>query len=453
MSTAAALFRMGLGALVLLASAGVGEPVRAQGAPDIVWKVSGGYGVDDVAYAADGQRVASAARDEVLLMDAADGSAIDIFAGHSDALLSVDLSPDGELMAAGYIVSGYPPSGVMNLWDIAGHSVLYDWGGAYVDFSPRGDYIASGGGGRYLFLHSCSSGQEMWYAYTGTYILDVAYSPDGDVIATAGSDNAVQLWDAVTGGHLRTLTGHMDDVNCIAFSPDGYFIASGAGGFDDPGESTVRLWRVSDGALLETMDGHGYWVDDLAYSPGGQFIVTSGRDGLNPINAKIKFWRVSDGELRRYYDAEVSTGVMGIVYSPDGGRFLYGRSDSDIVLANNPLVMPAASMELRPHDPPLIIPPAGGSFDFNGLVANNESSPLTLDIWIKVLLPDGSPYGPVQGPLTVTLPAGGSGSRDLTQDVPGAAPPGTYTYMACAGIFPEDVWSSDSFEFTKSAAD
>lgn len=313
----------------------------AQGPPDIVWQVPGHINkVDAVAFSPSGQVVASGAGDEVKLWGAENGTLIDTFAGHAAGVLSVDLSPDGQLMAAGYIVSGYPPGGVMNLWEISAHTVRYDFGGCYVAFSPDGGLIASGGGGvnRYLTLHHVSDGREVFTVYTGAYILDVAYSPDGEIIATAGSDNNINLWDAASGDLLRSLSGHTDDVVSIAFSPNGAILASGAGGWDDPGESTIRLWRVTDGTLIRTVDGHGYWVDAVAYSPKGLFLISGGRDGLTPIGAKIKLWRVPDGKILQYYDEGVSTGIGSIDYSPGGEFYLYGRSDGDVVLAHTPIV-------------------------------------------------------------------------------------------------------------------
>ncbi len=57
-------------------------------------------------------------------------------------------------------------------------------------------------------------------------VLDVAYSPDGRQLASAGDDRTVKLWDAATGHEVRTLQGHQGPVRGVAYSPDGRQIAS-----------------------------------------------------------------------------------------------------------------------------------------------------------------------------------------------------------------------------------
>jgi len=107
-------------------------------------------------------------------------------------------------------------------------------------------------------------------------------------------------------------------------------------------------------------------------------------------------------------------------------------------------------MTLDPVEPPIVIPPAGGTFDYVVRATNNETSAQSFNGWIMVTFPNGVEWGPVIGPVTLTLPGGGSVERALTQYVPGGAPAGEYIYSAYAGIYPYGIWSSDSFTFIKS---
>lgn len=99
------------------------------------------------------------------------------------------------------------------------------------------------------------------------------------------------------------------------------------------------------------------------------------------------------------------------------------------------------------------IPAMGSSLNFNIAIANSESSPVTFDIWTMATLPNGSEYGPIINVPDFTAPATWSADRDRIQAVPGGAPAGVYTYDAYVGLYPDDVWDEDHFEFEKLAGD
>jgi photosystem II stability/assembly factor-like uncharacterized protein len=105
---------------------------------------------------------------------------------------------------------------------------------------------------------------------------------------------------------------------------------------------------------------------------------------------------------------------------------------------------------IEPYNPPITIPSSGGNFQYAIEVVNNESDPITFDIWTDAILPNEHSYGPVLGPMEFHLPGKWSAKRDdITQHVPPFAPPGDYTYTAYIGIYPGDVWDSDSFTLEK----
>jgi WD40 repeat protein len=331
------------GKILIIFISSLSVSLFAQGAPDIVWSIAGHTSsVESIGFSYDGLSIVSGGGTEAKIWQASDGTLLQTVTGFASNLLSVDISSDNSLLAAGYVVGTYPPGGVMDVMDLVQGSTLYHFGGCFVKFSPDASLIASGGGGvnRYVVLHRLSDGTEMGAFNNGPgYIKDVEFSPNGQIIAAALTDNTVNLWDIASGTIIRTLSGHSDDVSTIDFSPDGELLASGAGGFDNPGESTIKIWQVSNGSLIRTLEGHGDWVYDLSFSPDGQTLISCGRDGIYPsVNPKIKIWRVSDGSLLQYYDQELSNAAISIDFSPDGATYTYGRSDGTVTVANNPFL-------------------------------------------------------------------------------------------------------------------
>ena len=109
-------------------------------------------------------------------------------------------------------------------------------------------------------------------------VWSVAYSPDGQTIASGSRDDTIRIWDANTGEHLQTLQGDTDWVNSVEYSPDGQTIASGCG------DNTIRIWDANTGAHIRTLQGHTDWIMSVAYSPDGQTIASGSQD------ATIRIW-------------------------------------------------------------------------------------------------------------------------------------------------------------------
>src|SRR2546428_21020 len=91
-------------------------------------------------------------------------------------------------------------------------------------------------------------------------IYHVAFSPDGKLLATAGFDNVIKLWEWPGGKEARTLAGHTGPVYCVAFHPNGTTLASGSL------DKTIRLWNPADGKLIREIKGHTDIVDSIAFN-------------------------------------------------------------------------------------------------------------------------------------------------------------------------------------------
>ncbi|MDE0086523.1 MAG: hypothetical protein OXU23_12470, partial [Candidatus Poribacteria bacterium] len=100
---------------------------------------------------------------------------------------------------------------------------------------------------------------------------DIAYSPDGRRLAVASSIG-IWLYDAHTGTELNLLTGHEAPITGIAFSLDGQTVASGSL------DNTVRLWDAVSGAHKSTLVGHEDRITSLAYFPNGTTLASGSWD-------------------------------------------------------------------------------------------------------------------------------------------------------------------------------
>jgi WD40 repeat protein len=103
-------------------------------------------------------------------------------------------------------------------------------------------------------------------------VYDVAFSPDGKLLATASFDKTVKLWNVENGTEIATLSGHEGKVLALAFSPNGRLLVTGGG--DD---KTLRLWDVpAEGAAA--IASHDGAVEGVLLSPDGALVLTVGAD-------------------------------------------------------------------------------------------------------------------------------------------------------------------------------
>ena len=93
-------------------------------------------------------------------------------------------------------------------------------------------------------------------------VLGLAFNRDGSLLASAGRDNAVRLWDVATGRALGGARTHKGDVTAVAFAPDGRFASAGSDGL-------VKLWRMGNRALATTLGSVGDDSYSVAVLPGG----------------------------------------------------------------------------------------------------------------------------------------------------------------------------------------
>jgi WD40 repeat protein len=132
------------------------------------------------------------------------------------------------------------------------------------------------------------------------FIWTVSYGAQQNLIASAGDDNNIYLWDAQYGSVRQVLFGHTWTVHSISFSSDSRYLASGSM------DGTIRVWDLMADTSREIKDAHADGVRSVRFTPDGQYLVSCGHDEL------VKIWDVKNCNCITAY-----SGHKGFVYSVD----------------------------------------------------------------------------------------------------------------------------------------
>jgi WD40 repeat protein len=164
-------------------------------------------------------------------------------------------------------------------------------------------------------------------------IRQLVFSPDGQLLMAIANDFTVRLWNVQSGEMIHALRGHEATVQQAEFSPDGQWIASASW------DRTVRIWQTETGELLRSIH-HPDAVNSASFSPDNQQLITAGWDGI------ARVFKVNSGEQQLLL-ARHQKAVLDAEFSPDGQRVVTAGADGTAYIWE--MQTGTAEAELRLH--------------------------------------------------------------------------------------------------------
>ena len=279
--------------------------------------------------------------------------------GSTNAIYSVDYSPDGKHIAAGSL------SHRLLVWDtqqwkVRKYDELHADGVSAVRFSPDSSRIVTGGLDKVVkIINTSSLVAEISLGGSQDYIQSVDFlGQDGIHFVSTGYDKIVRVW--TIDGQVRTLEGmgalshslhtsrdgrhiiagnkageifiwnpqgeielklthHDKGVHAVAFArhTNDLFATAGGGG-------KVTVWNRTTGDIHANFRGHNGYIRGLAFSPNGKWLISGGQD------AKICLWNLETFKLEEQHSLHTNT-VYSLAFSPDSKHFVSGSFDRQVI--------------------------------------------------------------------------------------------------------------------------
>ncbi|MFO1041546.1 MAG: protein kinase [Planctomycetaceae bacterium] len=196
-----------------------------------------------------------------------------------------------------------------------------------VAYSPDGKRIASAGiwdEKPAIKVWEVATGRELMSIDAGHGTRFVAFHPSKEQLASTGYGKKTVIWNLITGQPVRELKGEPFIGACLAYSTDGSKLIVGGSNIKSPGTSAVaKLWDSESGSTLRSFEGHSGEITSVAISPNEKWIATVGI-----LDHQVKIWDATSGvelrTLRRSSPATLNHATGGVAFSPNGALIAAG---------------------------------------------------------------------------------------------------------------------------------
>ena len=268
----------------------------------------------------------------IRIWDVETGQSLGTLAGHTGIIWALAFSPDGQMLVS---VSSDKTA---KIWDWRNKTLLqsldFPAEVVSVNFSPDGQVLAVGGvdeaqngvANAAIWTFAVNTWKPLLKYHEYLNVLAMAYSPDGRWLVGGGASRNVQVWRTSDGTSVHTLN-HAHQVSDVAISPDGSTVATATCmTIADPEcmEGGIWLWNLTNGRLLNKIRGFTDLVENVAFSADGSSLIASSRNGT------LRVYSTSD--YLTTFEANPPSGNGVMTLSPDGGLLATGGPNGEVRL-------------------------------------------------------------------------------------------------------------------------